>query len=94
MISIDGAFEDGDARVLFVDDELAQLFESGVGLNGDDVGTRGHDFADHFVAEFDDGLDELAVVLFDEAFFGAGGDEGFDVFGGGGGSSFGGFGRR
>ena len=79
---IDGAFVDRDARILLVNDELAQLLERRVGPDGDHVGARRHDFANHFVAELDHGLDELAIVFFDEAFLGAGGDQRVDVFGG------------
>ena len=59
-------------------------FERGIGGNGDDVGPRRHHFAHHLVAELHHGLDQFAVLFFDEPFFGAGGDQGFDVFGGGG----------
>ena len=47
-------------------------------------GPRRHHFAHHFVAELHHRLDQLAVVLFDEPFFGAGGDQRLDVLGGGG----------
>ena len=40
-----------------------------------------HDFANALVAERDDGLDELAVFLFENALFGTGSDEGFDILG-------------
>ena len=59
-----------------------RCFERGVGGDGDDVGPRRHHFAHHLVAELDHGLDQLAVLFFDEAFFGAGGDQRFDVLGG------------
>ncbi len=69
---VDILLVDRDARVLLVDDQLAQLLERGIGRDGDDVGARRHHFAHHLVAELDHRLDELAVVLFDKAFFGAG----------------------
>ena len=62
-----------------------QRREGFVGLNRDHVGARRHDLAHDFIAERDNGLDEPAVVLVNQTFFGAGGDEGFDVFGRGGG---------
>ena len=77
---IDILLEDGNARILLGDDELAQLFERRVGGDGDDVGTRRHHFAHHLIAEFDHGLDQLAVVFFDQSLFGAGADERLDVF--------------
>ena len=79
---IDGLLVDRDARELFVDDELAKLFERGVGGDRDDIGPRGHHLADHLIAELHHALDQLAVLFFDQAFFGAGGDERFDIFGG------------
>ena len=79
---VDVLLVDRDARVLLGDDQLAQLLERGVGGDGDDVGPRRHHFAHHLVAELDHGLDQLAVFLFDQALFGAGGDQGFDVLGG------------
>ena len=79
---VDVVLVDRDARVLLVDDQLAQILERSVGLDGDDAGPRRHHFAHHLVAELDHGLDQLAILFFDEAFFGAGGDQGFDIFGG------------
>ena len=81
---INGCFVDRNARVLFIDGEAVQRFEGFTGGNGDDVGPRGHDFADDLIAECDYGLNELAVVFLDESFFGAGVDQGFDIFGGSG----------
>ena len=81
---VDGLLVDRNARVLLVDDQLAQLLERGVGRNGHDVGPRRHHFAHHLVAELHHRLDQLAVVFLDEAFFGAGRDQRFDVLGRGG----------
>jgi len=79
---VDVLLVDGEARVLLGDDHLAQLLERGVGRDGDDVGPRRHDFAHHFVSELDHRLDQLAVSLRDEPFFGAGGYQRIDVLGG------------
>ena len=68
-----------------VDHQLVQGFERFVGLDGHHVRTRGHDFAHHLVAELDDGLNQFAVVFLNQPFFGAGRNQGFDIFGGSGG---------
>src|ERR1035437_7354438 len=78
---IDGSFVDRDARILLVDDQLAQFFERSVRGDGHDIGAGRHDLAHHLIAELDHRLNELAILFFDEAFFGAGGDQRFDVFG-------------
>ena len=41
-----------------------------VGLHGHDVGTRDHDFPDHGVAELDDRLDELPLLVLDDLLLG------------------------
>ncbi len=72
---VERAVEDGDAGedvLLDFGGEVAQ--GEGVG-DGEDFGARGHDFADDLVAELDDGADELAVGLFEDAFFFAGFEE-------------------
>ena len=71
-----------DARILLVDHQRAELFERGIGRDGDDVGPRRHYLPHYFVAELHHRLDQLAVVLLDQAFFGAGGNQRFDVLGG------------
>ena len=73
---------DGDAGELFVDHQLAQFIESGVCGDRYNIGPRRHHFSNDFVAELHHALNELAVIFLDEAFFGAGRDQGFDVFGG------------
>ena len=50
--------------------------------DGEDLGARRHDLADDLVAELDDGADEFAVGLFEDAFFFAGFEEGVHGFGG------------
>ena len=73
---VERALEDGDAGegVLF---ELGgELLEGEGAGDGKDLGSRGHDLADELVAELDDGADELAVGLFEDALFLAGFEEG------------------
>jgi hypothetical protein len=41
---------------------------------------RGHDFPDQRIAEFDDALEEVALVLFDDPLLGAGLDAGAVFF--------------
>ena len=77
---VDILLEDRDARVLLRDDELAQMFERGLGRDGDDIGPRRHDFADYLIAELHDRLDEFAVFLLDQPLFGAGRDQRVDIF--------------
>src|SRR6266852_4373139 len=60
---VDRPFIDGDARILFVDNELAQLLERRLYRDGDDVGPRRHHLAHDFVAELHDRLDQLAVFF-------------------------------
>ena len=61
-----------NARILLVDDELAELLERGIGGDGHDVGARRHHLAHHFIAELHHRLDQLAILLFDQPLFGAG----------------------
>ncbi len=79
MMLIDGVLVHRNARILLVDHQLAQVLERPVGFDGDDLGPRRHHFAHRLVAESDHGLDQLAVVLLDDAFFFAGRDQRFDV---------------
>ena len=82
---IDGSFVHRNAGILLVDDQLPQLLQRGVRRDGHDIGPRRHDLAHHLVAELHHRLNEFAVFFLDQAFLGAGGDQRFDVFGGGGG---------
>ena len=66
-----------------------KLLESGVPGDGHHVGPRSHHFADNLITELDDGLDQLAVLLLDEAFFGAGGVEALKFIAGCGGHAVG-----
>jgi hypothetical protein len=50
--------------------------------NGEDSGTRRHDFADQLVAEFDGGADQVNVALFQDALFFAGFKQRLDIDGG------------
>ena len=68
-----------------MNDQRAQIFERAVGGNGYDVRARRHHLAHRGIAELDHRLDQLAVVLLNEAFLGAGGDQRLDILGRGGG---------
>ena len=53
----------GNARILLLAEQRAQLVERRVGGDGHDVGPRGHHFAYQRVAEIDDRLQQLALFL-------------------------------
>ena len=78
---VDAVLIDGNARKLFVNDELAEIFDGLVFGDGDDVGPGRHDFADALIAECHHRLNELAVFLGEDAFFFTGCDECVDVLG-------------
>ena len=82
---IDIIFVNRNARVLLMDHDLAQLLERCILADGDNARARRHDFADRRVAERDYRLDQLAVALFNDAFFFTGGDQGVNMFLGSGG---------
>ena len=70
---------DRDARVLFGDDEVAELLEGRVAADADHVHPRGHDLADERVAELDDAPEKLVLVLLDDALLLGLVDEGLDL---------------
>ena len=59
--------EDGDAGEDVFLDGGGELFEREGGGDGEDLGAGGHDLADDLVAELDDGAEEFAVGLFEDA---------------------------
>ena len=79
---VERAGEDGDAGEAWLVDVGGELFEREGAGDGEHLGARGHDLADDFVAELDDGADELAVGLFEDALFFAGFEEGVHGLGG------------
>ncbi len=66
---------DGDAGEGVLLDDLGELLQGEGAGDGYDLGARGHDLADYLVAELDDGTDQLAVGLFEDAFFFSGFEE-------------------
>ncbi len=56
-------FVDRHARVFLLAEQGFQLFQRGIGRDGDDVRARRHDLAHQRVAEIDDGFQQLALVL-------------------------------
>ncbi len=50
--------------------------------HGEDLRARRHDLAHQLVAELDSGADQIAVALFEDAFFLAGFEKRFDIAGG------------
>src|SRR5262245_7749910 len=59
----------GQPRIFRFDHQVAHGFERRAGLDGDDVRTRRHHLSGSAVAEADDRLNQLALVLFDDALF-------------------------
>ena len=70
---------DGDARIFLGLDELAERPEGGVPADADHVHPRGHDLPDERIPELDDALEEVALVLLDDALLGGLVDEGLDL---------------
>ena len=86
---VERAGVDGHARVILPAQQLEELLQGDRFFDGEDLGARGHDFADQHVAELDGAADKVAVALLEDALFFAGLDKGFDIdsgllFGGGG----------
>ena len=78
---VDGALVNGNPRVLLVDQQARRKSSSERPASmATMLGPRSHHLAHGLVAERHGGLDQLAVLLLDEALLGAGGDQRFDVF--------------
>ncbi len=58
---------DGDAGILLLAKQRAEIVERGVGPNRHHVRPRRHHFADERVAEIDDRLEQLAPIALDQA---------------------------
>ena len=78
---VDGLLVDGDAGILLVNHQLAQILERAVSFDGHDLGPGSHHLANRFVAERHHARDKPAVLLFDDSFFLAGRDERFNIVG-------------
>ncbi len=59
-----------------------ELLQSEAAVDGVDLGARGHDLADDLVAELDDGANELAIALLEDALFFPGLEQGVHGLGG------------
>ena len=71
---------DGDLRMTLRNNQLKELFDGRSDLDRDDLSSRRHDFPCDLVAELDDGLNHFPLVLFEDAFFLTGIDEGLNLF--------------
>src|SRR5271168_279996 len=69
---IERAVVDRDARECVLVDGCSELLQGEGAGDGEDLGTRGHDLEDDFVAELYGGTDQLAVGLFEYALLFAG----------------------
>ena len=56
-------------------DQLEELFDGRIDIDGDDLSSGRHDLTDRLFSEVDDGLDHLSFGVFENSFFLAGIDE-------------------
>ena len=77
FVSIVGRPNAGKSTLL--NHQLTQIFQRPGSFNCHDFGPGRHHFANGLVAKRDHGFDQLAIVLLDDAFLFAGGNERFDV---------------
>src|SRR5947209_1061558 len=75
------AFVNGQAPESRFHNQLAERFDGGAGLNGNDVRAGRHHFADALVAELDDLLEQVGLAGLDNSLFLGGFDQRFDPFG-------------